>query len=577
MYEVLKKKDGEAMFAKAGISPRLIELIRDHEEDALFSKMLATIRCDAPVSVDLSKTHRERYDVEQVKKLFSELEFRSLIQRLGGTSSDESTTSEKQHTKHEAIAFPTTPELWEKAKIALGLLDTELSNPSHEDFAAVEGNTPEEKLAHLEKQIDAAKLTKVYRDIELPLIPILRAASNKGILIDREHFLQLSKEYHHELSKAMKEVYRHAGEEFNINSPKQLGIILFDKLALTAKGLKKTEGGARSTRESELEKLRDSHPIIDAVLRYREYQKLLSTYVDAIPTLADKEGRVHTTFHQLGAATGRMATSDPGLQNIPVRDGVGERIRDGFTVPKGKTLLAFDYSQIEMRVLAILSRDEGLLEIFKHEQDVHTSVAARVFKVRAEDVTKDMRRRAKVINFGIIYGMGVSALQRSLGGTRAEAQAFYDDYLGAFPRAAAFLEQTIADAKRLGYTTTLFGRRRSLRDLRSKIPFVRAAAERAAMNAPIQGTAADLVKIAMKHADDALSKTELHGSATFLLQVHDELIYEVDENKDVIMQVVRSIKHACEGVYPNSPIPLSVTTKIGKRWGSMKEYPAQSH
>ncbi len=566
IYARLKKKDGADAFRSVGISPRIIELLRTHEEDAQFSKMLATIRLDAPVSFTPdAKGHEARMDKEKIRTLFEALEFKSLMRKIPGLEE----SKEKQEGVPPPEEIPTL--IWKKAQIALWVLDSDRTDPEKEDFMDVSGATPEEKLITLEKEMTKLGLMGVYRDIELPLIPIIERAQEHGILVDRTHLADLSKEYHKELDKAVKEIYAHAGEEFNLNSPKQLGVILFDKMGLTAKGLKKTEGGARSTRESELEKLRESHPIIEAVLRYREYQKLLSTYIDVIPELLDSEDRLHTTLHQTGAATGRMSSSDPNLQNIPNREGVGERIRDAFTVPKGKVLLSCDYSQIEMRVLAILSGDKELLRIFKEGSDVHTSVASRVFRVNADAVTKDMRRRAKVINFGIIYGMGVSALQRSLGGTRQEAQAFYDEYLAAFPGAAKFMDDTIANAKRLGYTTTLFGRRRMLRDIRSHLPFVRAMGERAAMNAPIQGTAADLMKIAMRKADEELKAKDLNEDAELLLQVHDELMYEVSEHSAVLEKVVTTIKEALEGVYPDSPIPLSVTSKVGKRWGSMKE------
>ncbi len=566
IYKALKKKDAADVFKKAGLSPRIIELLRTHEEDARFSKMLATIRLDAPVEVSLNNGgHSERIDPERTKALFTELEFRSLLRKIPGVSQEE-----KEEKKEEQPVLD--EELWKKASIALSLLDSDLTNPTPEDFFAIGGGTPEEKFATLENDIEKSGLTGVYRDIELPLIPILKDAKAQGILVDRAHLASLSREYHAVLDKTVKEIYKYAGEEFNLNSPKQLGEVLFDKMGLTVKGLKKTEGGARSTRESELEKLRDSHAIIEEVLRYREYQKLLSTYIDTIPELLDTGDRLHSTLHQIGAATGRMSSSDPNLQNIPNREGVGERIRDAFMAGDGKTLLACDYSQIEMRVLAILSKDEGLLEIFKKGEDVHTSVASRVFKVKADDVTKDMRRRAKVINFGIVYGMGVTALQRSLGGTRQEAQTFYDEYLAAFPDAARYMDATIDSAKRLGYTTTLFGRRRTLKDIKSRLPFVRAMAERAAMNAPIQGTAADLVKIAMRKADNALRDAKVAEDAKLLLQVHDELIYEVTDEPTVLKRVAKIISTALEGVYPESPIPLSVTIKTGKRWGSMNDF-----
>jgi len=568
IYVRLKKKDGDEAFRKAGLSPRIIELLRTHEEDARFSKMLATIRLDAPVEFSPHETHHAlRIDPVKIKTLFETLEFRSLIRKIPGEYKKEDMPEENKHNKPEV-----SREILQKAKIALWLLDSDRTNTTEEEFWDVEGKTPEEKLHSLEKEMATKGLARVYEEIELPLIPIIERAQVLGILVDRPYLDALSKEYHTELDRAAKEIYMHAGEEFNINSPKQLGVILFDNMGLTAKGLKKTEGGARSTRESELEKLREAHPIIEVVLRYREYQKLLSTYIDAIPEVLDEKDRLHTTLHQTGTTTGRMSSSDPNLQNIPNREGVGERIRDAFMAGKGKVLLSCDYSQIEMRVLAILSGDEGLLQIFREGSDVHTSVAARVFHVEPTAVTKEMRRRAKVINFGIVYGMGVTALQRSLGGTRQEAQAFYDEYLATFPRAGAFMDETIASAKRMGYTTTLFGRRRMVRDIRSHLPFVRAMGERAAMNAPIQGTAADLVKIAMQKADRALREEKQEANAQLILQVHDELIFEVAEDPQVLKAVVAIVRRALEEVYPESPIPLTVSAKIGKRWGSMKDY-----
>lgn len=566
IYKALKKKGGDEAFRAAGLTPRIIELLRTHEEDARFSKMLATIRLDAPVTFSPFETHHAlRVDTEKVKSLFERLEFRSLVRKIPGGESQAS--PQKETTEKD----PVPPEIWKKAKIAMWLLDSDRTSVTEEEFSDVEGKDPADKLHTLEKELGKKGLAKIYEEIELPLIPIIDRLERYGILVDRAYLKGLSDEYHKELDRATEEIYAHAGEEFNINSPKQLGVVLFDKMGLTAKGLKKTEGGARSTRESELEKLREAHPIIEAVLRYREYQKLLSTYIDAIPDLLDENDRLHTTLHQTGTTTGRMSSSDPNLQNIPNREGVGERIRDAFVAPRGTILLACDYSQIEMRVLAILSGDEGLLQIFREGSDVHTSVASRVFHVDPTAVTKDMRRRAKVINFGIVYGMGVTALQRSLGGTRQEAQAFYDEYLATFPRAGAFMDETIAHAKRDGYTKTLFGRRRMVRDIRSKLPFVKAMGERAAMNAPIQGTAADLMKIAMQKADKALRDAALVDNARLLLQVHDELIFEVKDDPKILGRVASIVRQALEGVYPESPIPLLVSTKVGKRWGSMKE------
>jgi DNA polymerase-1 len=448
-------------------------------------------------------------------------------------------------------------------------LNSELTTPSLEDILH---HTKKKNFADafeaLEAEIGKQGLGGVYRDIELPIIPIIEEAQKFGILIDKEHLETLSKKYHIELDKITSRIYNHAGGEFNMNSPKQLGEILFDKLSLTAKGLKKTEGGARSTRESELVKLKDSHPIVADILLYRELQKLLSTYIDNLPQLVREDGRLHTSLNQAGTTTGRMSSSNPNLQNIPVRGEYGEAIRNAFVAPEGSTLLAFDYSQIEMRVLAALSQDEHLMEVFRVGTDVHTSVASRVFKVAEKDVTPEMRRRAKVINFGIVYGMGVNALKDNLGSTRAEAQEFYDNYFLTFPKIAKYFEEVKSNAKKDGFTTTYFGRRRFFAGLRSPIQFIRASAERMAMNAPLQGTAADIIKIAMKRADDGLEKAGLLPKAHLLLQIHDELLYEVDEKSvDKVRDVVEeAMENAVE-----FPVPITVSVMKGKRFGSMED------
>ena len=287
-----------------------------------------------------------------------------------------------------------------------------------------------------------------------------------------------------------------------------------------------------------------------------------------MPHLVALDGRLHTTLNQAGTTTGRMSSSNPNLQNIPVRGEMGEAIRDAFVAPKDSTLLAFDYSQIEMRVLAALSQDEQLIEVFRTGTDVHTSVASRVFKVLEKDVTREMRRRAKVINFGIVYGMGVNALRDNLGSTRKEAQEFYDNYFVTFPKIAAYFEEVKSRAKKDGFTTTYFGRHRFFAGLKSTIPFIRASAERMAMNAPLQGTAADIIKIAMKRAHDGLEKKGLLSATHLLLQIHDELLYEVEEESvDKARAVIEeAMEHAVE-----FPVPITVSIAEGQRWGGMKE------
>jgi DNA polymerase-1 len=478
-------------------------------------------------------------------------------------------------TKQEGALFEETidPVLLKETTIGLWVLNSDLTTAG---VAEVTDYTGETDLARAQEKILAelksSGLLHVYEDIELPLIPILARAQEHGILVDVDYLKKLSVDYHARLDKAEKEIYGHAGETFNINSPKQLGVVLFDNMGLTAKGMKKTAGGARSTRESELEKLKDAHPIIASILTYRELQKLLSTYIDNIPLAVDSSSRIHPTLHQDGAATGRFSSSNPSVQNIPVREGLGEAIRDAFIAPPKHILISFDYSQIEMRVLAMLSGDPGLTEIFQSGEDIHTSVASRVFRVAPQNVTKEMRRKAKVINFGIIYGMGVSALKTNLGSTRDEAQEFYDQYFITFPKIAAYFDEVKKEATKKGYTETLFGRRRHFPNLRSRIPFMKAMSERMAMNAPLQGTAADLVKIAMARADKALKEEGLAEDAVLILQVHDELILEVKDDAKIIAKTIEVVKKAMASANEGTKgahIPLVVDHKQGKRWGSL--------
>jgi DNA polymerase-1 len=563
LYKALKKNKDE--FKTIGITDRIVSLLVEHEEEAFFSKMLATIRTDAPIDFALPKMKwMESVDRETVNALFKELEFKTLIDRfdrlLGGTGMKASESVEKQEETVDPLEL-------KKISIALWLLNSDISAPSLEDILAY---------AHTET-FDAAKekilsdlkhynLEKVYQDVELPLIPIIEEAQTRGIMVDKEYFTALSKSYHAELSKIESAIYAHAGKEFNINSPKQLGDLLFDELKLAAKGLKKTAGGALSTRESELEKLKDTHPIIEQILAYRELQKLLSTYIDTIPAMADEQGRLHTTLNQAGTTTGRMSSNNPNLQNIPAHGDRAKEIRRGFVAAPGYLFVACDYSQIEMRILALLSGDEKLIDTFQKGKDVHASVASFVFKVPEDKVTPDMRRQAKVINFGIIYGMGVNSLKANLGSTRDEAETFYNNYFQTFPSIKQYFETVKTEARKNGYTETLFGRRRYFPGLKSKIPFVKAMAERMAINAPLQGTAADIIKIAMKEIDTALKKEKQTEDIHLLLQVHDELIYEV--KKEQIDEARELIKRVMENAI-ETRLPLSANVSSGKNWGEL--------
>lgn len=563
LYQKLKKD--EALFKKIGISDRIITLLKEHEEEALFSKMLATIRRDVPIDFKLAKKWQDSFNLGMIEKIFHELEFNSLIPRAKALLPTTSSALSSGAPKDEA-GFD--PKRLKKVGIALWLINSDLTTPTKDDILSyAETDSLDKAEEKIMKKLRELGLEKVYAEIELPLIPIINAAAKRGILVDKEYLAELSKKYHHELEKHEEKIYQLAERKFNINSPKQLGEVLFDQMKISIKGLRKTAGGAQSTRESELEKLREGHPIIAAILEYRSFQKLLSTYVDNIPKMLDGNNRLHTSLNQAGTTTGRMSSNNPNLQNIPARGEHGVEIRQAFMAAKGFELLSFDYSQIEMRILAQLAQDDELIKIFKEQKDVHTSVAARVFKVPEQEVTKDMRRKAKVINFGIIYGMGVNALKVNLGSTRDEAQEFYDNFFKTFPTIRQYFDCVISGAYKKGFTETLFGRRRYFPGLKSHLPYLRATAERMAMNAPLQGTAADIVKLAMIDTDKEIKKRKLDDKVFLLLQIHDELLYEVKAEAvgDVRILIEKVMSRA---VMPQ--VPLEVHSVVGKRWGELE-------
>ncbi len=587
IYKELKKKgDG---WKKAGITERVKNLILDNEEEAVFSKTLATIRRDAPIAWQLPEEWRGSFNIEKALALFSELGFRSLSERLkkvmgggiedsGGKKALSSSADDVRSTPAVAVRDLFTsqnldPRDAKELPLMLWVIDSNITNPKLEDvWDFTKTQDPVEARKILEAELDKRELKRVYEEIEWPLIPVVETMNACGVKIDTKFLISLSKKYHIELKRIESEIWHHAGEEFNINSPKTLSEIIFAKLGLGDKRQKKTPGGALSTKESELEKLRDKHPIISLILEYRELQKLLSTYIDAIPPQLDKKSRLHSTFISAGAATGRMASNSPNLQNIPNKTNLGRAIREAFIPEEGYKLLALDYSQIELRLAAILSKDEKLIEIFKNGEDVHAGVAARVFKVSRDQVDKGMRIKAKTINFGILYGMGVSALKVNLGTDRKEAQEFYNEYFETFFGLAKYLENTKLETAKKGYTETLFGRRRYFSGFRSPLPFIRAQAERMAINAPIQGTQADMIKISMKKIYDYLENNKLTKDAHLLLQVHDELVFEVKEN--VMKKVALKFREIMEGVLDPSltkGVPILAEVHAGENWGKMEK------
>ncbi|MDE1975497.1 MAG: hypothetical protein KGI49_03255 [Patescibacteria group bacterium] len=601
----------ESSFKEAGLTPRLVQMLKDNKEEAEFSKVLATINRQVPIEFKLpAKTFKEGLDMAKINALWTELEFRTLGQRLkqvmekgatppkasldrglseraemagSGRSPLESRTAgavpfrEASPAGRSGASGGVAPEKLQKAAVALWLVNSNITNPKLEDvlnFANTEDFDVAEKAIFAE--LDKRGLRKVYEDIESPLIPVLDKMEKRGVKVDKALLAELSKEYHASVDSLEKRIWQEAGIEFNINSPKQLGDVLFDKLGLKPKNQKKTAGGARSTRESELEKLRGMHPVVPLIFEYRELSKLLSTYIDAIPPLLDEHDRLHTHFIQSGTTTGRMASENPNLQNIPIHSEAGKKVRGAFVAERGFKLAAFDYSQMELRIAAFMSGDENMISIFLNGEDVHKAVAARVFGVSADDVTPEMRRRAKVINFGIIYGMGVLALKQNLGTTREEAQRFLDDYFRAFSGLAAYLDRVKVETARRGYTETFFGRRRYFEGIHSKIPYIRAAAERMAINAPIQGTEADVIKLAMIHVDGFVREEGLGDDVFPLLQIHDELVYEIradGKEKMPVDKVTATIEDIMQSVVSREKtrgIVLEAKASVGDDWGELK-------
>jgi DNA polymerase-1 len=585
IYAAIKKEGVEKVAEKAAVQKRFVQLVADNKESAEFSKELATIKCDAPVTFTMpEKSWHEVADQAKIMDMLAEFDFRSLMPRVremlgsGGNGaegleeSDDGLGGEPgQEGMFGAPREDVPPEELHKAALAVSVIDSNIAEPDYDDILRMgRADTFNEAYQALLKEVSAHGQDFVYYRMELPLSPVLRRMEERGVLVDTGFLKKLSKEYKGELDAISERIYAHAGGEFNIGSPKQLGEVLFDKLGLVAK--KKTAGGQRSTKESELQKLADAHPIIGDILAYRELSKLLSTYIDSIPALVDGESRLHTRYVQIGAATGRIASKDPNLQNIPIKTELGRRIRRAFVASPGMALVSFDYSQIELRIAAILSGDEGLLDIFRNGRDVHAEVAARVFGADSLLDAREQRRRAKVINFGILYGMGITALQQGLGTSRAEAQAFYDQYFEAFPKLAGYIEEVKGQASRHGYTETMFGRRRYLDGIKSPIPYVRAAAERMAINAPMQGSQADVIKLAMIEIDALLRNSK---DAYQLLQVHDELVFEIKKGK--VAEYAPKIKKIMENALPEDKrrgVPIIAEGKQGPTWGEMEKIDA---
>lgn len=442
--------------------------------------------------------------------------------------------------------------------------DIDLENLSSEEFVERAGEiTKGIWLLYEQQKSQLAKTPKIQKlalDIEWPVIPVLAKMEYQGIELDIDYLETFSVEIESEISDIEQTIYGLADKMFNISSPSQLGEVLFEDLKLPVAGIKKGKTGY-STAASELDKLRSKHEIIDYISRYREITKLKNTYIDTLPKMVDANNRLHTTFALTVAQTGRLSSSDPNLQNIPVRTDLGKRIREAFIAGEGRTLVSADYSQFELRLAAFLAGDKDMIEMFNNGADIHTITAAQIYGRNPEDVTKDMRRDAKVVNFGVLYGMSPHGLSVATGMTHDQATNFIKKYFELRKPLVVYMDGLKEKARSDGFVETLFGRRRPVPDIKSSNFMVRAAAERAAMNMPIQGTEADLMKMAMVEVDKKLDDDCLQ-----LLQIHDSILVECPDSK--AKAVAKLLKETMEGIY-KLPVKLDVDTTIGKTWGEL--------
>ncbi|MBI2123673.1 MAG: hypothetical protein HYU04_00250 [Candidatus Wildermuthbacteria bacterium] len=515
LYKELEENTEKAK----SLRPRLRDMLVQYKDQAAISKELAQIERHAPIVLKLSDLVWKEFDEKEAEQLLQSFGFRSLTLRL--------------------------PELH--------------GNDKKQEKEVGE----DDRLATIEQLERDGVLSREIAEVERNLTPVLRIMEKTGIAIDKDYFASLEKDIRKGLTGAESKIFELAENVFNVSSPRQLSVVLFEKLMLSPKGMHKTPGGLVSTASPELEKIKSLHPIIQEVLSFRELSKLLNTYVVPLPLLADKEGRIHTHFEQFGAETGRLSSASPNLQNIPLQGDWGKKVRGGFVSAPGSQLVSFDYSQMELRVAAHIAKEEKMQKIFQEDKDIHRMTAAEVFGIAADQVSDEMRYRAKALNFGVLYGMGARGFAQSAKIPMDEAQQFIDDYFMRFPKIAAYIEQTKEFVKENGYTETLFGRKRYLPDINSFTPQIRAAAERAAVNFPIQGSSADIMKMAMVKV---FQECESEG-CRMLLQIHDELLFEVAD--DIVKESARNIKNIMEEV-ARLAVSLPVQVKTGLNWKDMK-------
>ena len=536
--------------------------VQEQVEEIRFSRFLATIKTDVPIDFDAQALVYQERNWDSLASLYRELEFNSLLKQAPAehaaispkttkkTKPQEATldlfadmASATENTKEQTLAEDDT-----EARLVSYLLNPEVAfNPNQPvNWDALKADT---------------SLWNLYQEVELPLSSILREMEQAGVRIDVPMLRQAETQLNDELQTLEQQIYTSAATTFNINSPKQVGEVLFDQLQLDAKA-KKSKNGQYSTSEEVLLALKPKHPVVGLILEYRELKKLISTYISALPNYINPAtGKIHTTYNQTVTATGRLSSSNPNLQNLPIRSERGQLIRQAVIPDEGCLFLSADYSQIELRLMAHFSQDPHLVQAFISGQDVHAATAAKIFNVPIDQVTKDQRRQAKTANFGIIYGISAFGLAQQLDCSRAEAKALIDGYFAAFPGVIDYIERQKQLAREQGYAVTLFGRKRYLPDILSHNATVRSFAERNAVNSPIQGTAADIIKMAMVTIHRRLKEEGL--KAQMIMQVHDELnfnvpVAEVDRVREIVISEMQNVVHLT--------VPLIADCGVGTNW-----------
>jgi len=544
------------------IKGALRQKVESQVEQIRFSRFLATIRTDVPITLDEQLLLRKEPDVAALTAIYRDLEFNTLLKKYETAAPAAPAPSPKKKQQDtgmldlfadpvEATETPELPKRSEReeaeARLCQYLLNPEVAyNPNKEpDWDALKAD---------------ADLWNLYREVELPLVPVLRAMEEAGVRIDVAKLHEAELLLTDELNRLEQRIYDLAGQTFNINSPRQVGELLFERLKLDEKA-KKSKTGQYTTSEEVLLAIKDRHEIVGLILDFRELKKLISTYISALPGYIAADGKIHTTYNQTVTATGRLSSSNPNLQNLPIRSERGRFIREAVIPDAGCKFLSADYSQIELRLLAHLSQDEHLLRAFRSGEDIHAATAARIFGLPIEQITKDQRRKAKTANFGIIYGISAFGLAQQLDCPRAEAKQLIDDYFAAFPGVITYIEHQKEIARQRGYAETLFGRKRYLPDINSHNATVRSFAERNAVNAPIQGTAADIIKMAMV---SIYRRSQAEGlQAQMIMQVHDELNFNVPEAE---VERVRAIVVTEMQNAVHLSVPLIAECGVGDNW-----------